>query len=243
MYRDDVERCSHGGVTGAKASPSVWATAMRETHSMEPVSSGSVRAAQKRLTRNRLLDSAVTVFAEKPFVDVTITDIAQAAGVTRVTVYAHFPGKGEIVQSLAERVYETMAEVYADLAAVPRWNRTEIRAWLDMAVEQWRTMSRTLWVVQMAGAAAASQVAGQSDRSRNRFVGEHDRFATMLTEKPRQWRDVSPEEARQRALMAVLQVEAFLTAWIAAELPLTTPDPLDLLADALCHLLAPALKE
>ncbi|MFE0254717.1 helix-turn-helix domain-containing protein [Streptomyces sp. NPDC059010] len=31
-------------------------------------------------------------------------DIAQAAGVTRATVYAHFPGEAEIVDALVEHV-------------------------------------------------------------------------------------------------------------------------------------------
>jgi hypothetical protein len=37
------------------------------------------------------------VFAGKAFVDTTMEDVARAAGVTRVTVYAHFPGKGDIM--------------------------------------------------------------------------------------------------------------------------------------------------
>lgn len=42
--------------------------------------------------------------------------------------------------------------------------------------------------------------------------------------------------------MAVLQTESFFAAWIAVEWPLETADPLELLADSLCHLLAPAVE-
>jgi hypothetical protein len=42
--------------------------------------------------------------------------------------------------------------------------------------------------------------------------------------------------------MAVLQTESFFSAGIAGEWPLETKDPLRLLADSLCHLLAPALE-
>lgn len=90
---------------------------------MEPTPRKNLREEQKLLTHRRLLDAAVTVFTEKPFLDARMEDIAQAAGVTRVTVYAHFPGKAEIVDALVERVYGVMGEAYADLAALPRWTR------------------------------------------------------------------------------------------------------------------------
>ncbi|MDO0909851.1 hypothetical protein QQM39_02930 [Streptomyces sp. DT2A-34] len=42
--------------------------------------------------------------------------------------------------------------------------------------------------------------------------------------------------------MAVLQTESFFSIWIAADWSSETADPLRLPADALCHLLAPALE-
>jgi hypothetical protein len=43
--------------------------------------------------------------------------------------------------------------------------------------------------------------------------------------------------------MAILQLESFLSIWLAGDWPVDTADPLDPLADALCHLLGPALDE
>ncbi len=43
--------------------------------------------------------------------------------------------------------------------------------------------------------------------------------------------------------MAVLQLESFLSVWTAGEWPMDTDDPLDLLVDAVAHLLGPALSE
>ena len=206
---------------------------------MKPEPRGSLREEQKKLTRGRLLDAAVTVFTEKAFADTTMEDIARAAGVTRVTVYAHFHGKGDIIQALADRVYDTMAEVYVSLAEIPQWTPAAIRKWLDDAVEQWRGMAPTLRVVHVGGA-----MSGAHDfvKSRNRYVDEHERYAAALAGDAERWRGVSPAQAHQRAVMAVLQSESFLTTWIAADLPLATDDPLDLLVDSLCHLLGPALR-
>jgi AcrR family transcriptional regulator len=198
----------------------------------------SLREEQKNLTRNRLLDAAVAVLVEKSVVDATMEDIAKAAGVTRVTVYTHFPGKAEIVRALAERVYGLMDQVFADLAAVPRLTRSEIRTWLDSATARWQEMAPILGVVRSASA----MVARDSATSRDRYLGAQERYVAMLIEDPERWRDVPPAQARQWAFMAVLQTESFLSAWVVAGYPLETDDPLDLLADTLCHILRPALE-
>ncbi|MGW2521879.1 TetR/AcrR family transcriptional regulator [Streptomyces sp. NPDC001617] len=204
---------------------------------MESTPRRNLREEQKILTHRRLLDAAVTVFAEKSFLDARMEDIAQAAGVTRVTVYAHFPGKADIVDALVERVYGLMEEAYADLAALPRWTRHAIRAWLDDAEVRWREMAP---IRRIANAAAPAALRSIGD-GRTQYVEAHERYVGLLVGHPERWRGIDPAEARQRALMAVLQTESFFSAWIAVGLPLDTDDPLRLLADALCHLLAPAL--
>ncbi|MEV6592571.1 TetR/AcrR family transcriptional regulator [Streptomyces acidicola] len=205
---------------------------------MEPTPRRNLREEQKILTHRRLLDAAVTVFAEKSFLDARMEDIAQAAGVTRATVYAHFPGKAEIVDALVERVYTLMEEAYADLAALPRWTRDGIRTWLDGAETRWREMAP---IRRVAGAAspAALRTVGEG---RAQYVKAHEGYVGMLVGHPERWRGVDTGEARQRALMAVLQTESFFSAWIATAWPMGTADPLHLLADSLCHILGPALE-
>ncbi|WP_235029554.1 TetR/AcrR family transcriptional regulator [Streptomyces sp. 3213.3] len=211
---------------------------MQETGRMEPTPRRNLREEQKILTHRRLLEAAVTVFTEKPFLEARMEDIAQAAGVTRVTVYAHFPGKAEIVDALVERLYGLMGEAYAELAALPRWTPADIRAWLDEAAVRWREMAP---IRRVANAAAPTALRSLGD-GRTQYVEAHERYVGMLVGDYGRWRDVDPAEARQRALMAVLQTESFFSAWIAVEWPLETADPLRLLADSLCHLLAPAVE-
>ncbi|MCP2167786.1 TetR/AcrR family transcriptional regulator [Goodfellowiella coeruleoviolacea] len=199
----------------------------------------SLREEQKNLTRNRVLDAAVTVFAEKSFVGATMEDIARAAGVTRATVYAHFPGKNEIIRALLVRVYDISHEVYAALAAVPAWNRATIRAWLDGAVVRWREMAPMIHVLSAAGPV----VGIDSSSSREHYMVAHEGYVSTLAGDPHRWRGTPPAVARQRALMAVLQLESFLSVWTAGEWPMDTDDPLDLLVDAVAHLLGPALSE
>ncbi|MEU9456448.1 helix-turn-helix domain-containing protein [Streptomyces sp. NPDC048277] len=193
---------------------------------------------QKRLTHLRLLDAAVEVFAEKSFLDARMEDIARAAGVTRATVYAHFPGKADIIDALVERVYALMEEAYTELSALPRWTRTGVRAWLDDAQARWEEMAP----IRRVANSAAPDALRSREAGRVQYVEAHERYVRLLVEPAERWRGVDPAEARQRALMAVLQTESFFSAWIAVGWPLDTPDPLHLVADSLCHLLAPALR-
>ncbi|WP_345429441.1 TetR/AcrR family transcriptional regulator [Actinoallomurus vinaceus] len=197
----------------------------------------SLREEQKRLTRRRILDGAVAVFETTSFAEATMEDIARAAGVTRVTVYAHFAGKTEIVQALVAHMYKVADEAYTDLATQPVWTRQAIRTWLEGATGRWRQMAPVVRALVAAGPTATGD--GARDRSR----AARERHVALLTDDLRRWRGTSPAEARQRALMAVLQTESFLAVWLAGEWPVATDDPLELLVDALCHLLAPALGE
>lgn len=50
-----------------------------------------------RATRARIADIAVRLFSEGGFDETTMEDVAEAAGVSRRTVYRHFPSKDELV--------------------------------------------------------------------------------------------------------------------------------------------------
>jgi AcrR family transcriptional regulator len=190
-----------------------------------------LREEQKTATRQRVLDAAVRVFTATSFVSASVGDVAAEAGVTRVTVYAHFPdGKADLVRGLIARVYATADRLYADLAATA-WTRGTIRAWVAAAADAWRAMAPTIRVVTTAGAVAR----GLDERGQ--YVEAHERYVASLSAGPR-W--AGAEDARQRVLMAVLQVESVLTVWAIGAWP-DIGEPLDLLADTMCHLLAPAL--
>ncbi|WP_218022230.1 TetR family transcriptional regulator [Nocardia amamiensis] len=57
---------------------------------------GTARAAQASETRQRLLDAAVRLFAERGYDEVAVADIAEAAGVAHGLLYHHFGNKREI---------------------------------------------------------------------------------------------------------------------------------------------------
>lgn len=193
----------------------------------------SVREEQKKLTRERLLDAAVDVFAQRSALDVNMDDIAKAAGVARATVYAHFTKKSDMVLALAQRQYEQADEVYSELAAIPEWTRAAIRTWLEGLEARWREQALAIRALTLAGPTMAG--AGVD--------AAHERYLARLADDRERWHAVPPAEARQRVLMVLGQIESFFSAAVVAEWKPALEDPLDLVTDVVCHLLAPALVD
>jgi AcrR family transcriptional regulator len=63
------------------------------------------RAQRQADTRRRILEAAVALHTERGLVATQITDIAQRAGVDRVTVYRHFPDAASLFKACAAHYY------------------------------------------------------------------------------------------------------------------------------------------
>ncbi len=73
---------------------------------------------RKQLTRKRLEDAALRLFAEGGFDETTVDDLAAASGVARRTIFRYFPSKNDIVfGALDERLRALAAELSAAQAA------------------------------------------------------------------------------------------------------------------------------
>lgn len=73
------------------------------------------RAVRSDSTRNReaILEAAADCLSSNP--NASLADIAQAAGIARITLYGHFASRHELLAAL---VHTTMARVEAELATV-----------------------------------------------------------------------------------------------------------------------------
>lgn len=72
------------------------------------------RELQKETTRKRLLSTALDLFQSKGYVATTIDDIAVAAASTRVTFYAHFPSRRDIMLSLIDELNQILERGASD---------------------------------------------------------------------------------------------------------------------------------
>lgn len=71
--------------------------------------SQGVRARQKQETRDRILQAALSQFAEKGFEGASIRDIASQAGVLHGLIKYHFNGKEELWKSAVDFLFERQA--------------------------------------------------------------------------------------------------------------------------------------
>ena len=85
------------------------------------------RSARREATRQRILDAARVVFAEKGVFGASIEDICEQAGFTRGAVYSNFADKDDILREVIEREHQALLDHIAgsidivdeELAAAP----------------------------------------------------------------------------------------------------------------------------
>jgi AcrR family transcriptional regulator len=75
----------------------------------------SIRDDQRLLTRQRLQESALRIFADRGYTASTVEEISAEAGVARATFYLHFKSKSELALSITESVYPPLASRYKEL--------------------------------------------------------------------------------------------------------------------------------
>lgn len=110
----------------------------------------TLREVQKEMTRNLLLDAGLELFVTKGYTATKVDDIASSAGTTRVTFYAYFPSKVDLMKALiTERLNAALDRVPSaehgstarDLVSVVEdGSRERLRAWLAATSERWETI-------------------------------------------------------------------------------------------------------
>src|SRR3712207_2124773 len=89
-----------------------------------------LRARKKRATRNAIRDAAMKLFAVQGFGRTTIDQIADAADVSRATVFSYFPSKEEIVFGEAGAAIDELARRLRERPG-DKTTIAVVRAWLD----------------------------------------------------------------------------------------------------------------
>ncbi|HSX66753.1 TetR/AcrR family transcriptional regulator [Nocardioides sp.] len=91
-------------------------------------------------TRQRLLDAAVTAFAERGFHGTSTRDIAAAAGMSPAAVYVHYRSKEELLDQIARTGHELTLALVRDAVAAHDAPADQLGAAVrDFAVHHART--------------------------------------------------------------------------------------------------------
>lgn len=70
---------------------------------------------EAEITRQRILDSAMSVFIKSGYSNARLEDIAASAGVTRGAVYHHFGGKPEVYTALVNERFKEATAVFSEI--------------------------------------------------------------------------------------------------------------------------------
>jgi len=70
---------------------------------------------KQRAARSRIIDAADTLFAERDFDSVSVTDIAERAEVGRTTFFRHFADKTEVVFAKEQAMFDTITDAASEV--------------------------------------------------------------------------------------------------------------------------------
>ena len=70
----------------------------------------SLKERQRKLREDAILDGAATLMDTKGFTAMTMDDVANEVGISKATLYQHFPSKGDLAVNVAVRVLDRAYE-------------------------------------------------------------------------------------------------------------------------------------
>ena len=98
----------------------------------------SLRSQLKRLTKERLISSAIELFAKNGFRATSVGDIAKAAGTTPTTFYRYFSSKSDIARLLQDHINVDVKSTFERLDDMKRPTKQAIRGWVDQYDQMWQ---------------------------------------------------------------------------------------------------------
>ena len=197
-----------------------------------------LRAAQKEMTRRLLLSTALELFEAKGYAGTTVDDIAAAAGTTRVTFYAYFPSRSDLMRELIAELNEILQRISSPdhgstandlVAAVRDGSREAIGAWLVERSKQWDTI-RPYTVAAFEAAAVDPELRKLVDQwieevasDIEQGLGDAGRFA--------------PDSRHMRGVLAFAQLDHVARSWARDRDRAELDRMIDVLTDSWCALL------
>jgi AcrR family transcriptional regulator len=132
-----------------------------------------------------IVEAAVDGFSRRP--DVSMSEIATAAGVGRVTLYAHFPSREALVEAATKRV---LAEASASLDAADLDHGTAVDALGRMIRTSWSVIDRHRGILEAERAltpAALRRHHGDVLERVDRLIARGQSEGAFRTDLPRSW--------------------------------------------------------
>ncbi|MEU4511045.1 helix-turn-helix domain-containing protein [Nonomuraea wenchangensis] len=193
-----------------------------------------LREAQKEMTRKLLLDAGLELFVSKGYAATTVDDIASAAGTTRVTFYAYFPSKVELMKALiGERLNAALGRVPSpehgstarDLVSVVEdGTRERIRDWLAEISLRWPVI-RPYTTAAFEAAAVDPEIRELLGAWLNEAIGDVEEGLNRADRFPAATRHF-------RSVIAITELDHVARHWVAGHWGVQREEMLDVLAES-----------
>jgi AcrR family transcriptional regulator len=144
-----------------------------------------LRERKKHATRTAIHDRAMELFEARGFVGTTIDQIAEAADVSRATVFSYYPAKEDIVFGEAPQAIEALAAALGGapaggiVPAVREWLR-QLTGWLEPDLLLQRRLAREVPVVGARRLQIFRDVERVVAEALERELGPHEHLAARL---------------------------------------------------------------
>jgi AcrR family transcriptional regulator len=177
-----------------------------------------LRKAQKEMTRRLLLSTALDLFNTKGYAATTVDDIAAAAGTTRVTFYAHFPSRADLMKALIGELNALLGRTESPsgrstaralVGIVAEGDPARIGAWLRETAANWDAI-RPYTKAAFEAAAVDPEIRALL----NEWLGE---ATGDIEEGLDQAGRFAPESRRLRSILAITQLDHVARNWTPGE--------------------------
>ncbi len=167
------------------------------------------------LTRKRILDAAIRVFARKGYHDARMDDIVAEAHVSKGGVYFHFPGKDRLFLAIIDYFAELLEDRLTKAIASQQGGVQRVTAALEAGIDtfaEYRPLAKIFLI----------QAVGLGERFERKRLEINDRFAALIRtylEQAVAEGDIPPLDAEMTAYAWVGAIYELVTRWLLTGKP------------------------
>jgi AcrR family transcriptional regulator len=162
---------------------------------------------RRRLMRDELRSIAIELFAERGFDDVTVDDIAEAAGISARTFFRYFATKDEVILAYEGRLHERLLTALRDRPASEGGVEALREAYIATSHVEPGNRTRVLLL---------GRILAQASALRTRTIGERLAEDQDLVGAVARRLGVKPSDTRARVVVAAMSAVAVteFRAWV-----------------------------
>ena len=174
------------------------------------LSETSLREDHRQVTRNRILDAAAGVFANRGYSGTSTADIVDAAGLSRGTFYLHFKNKAEVLIEVVNRSHlEPAFELIRHLDDLNPTSPQQLEPWLKSYLDLYDRTSLIVRAWIQAEGKEGAALTPIHDHYMDAFIDTMTSRIAALRRPLRGKHKPDPDDLRLRALLMFVELERF----------------------------------